>query len=58
MIDPIFTNEDALKTWLVDTSGNIAVSGAGIALLDSQITHLQSQSTEEFIARDDAIPQG
>jgi hypothetical protein len=42
MTDIIPTNKDALKVWLVDFSGNIAVSDAGIALLDSQITHLES----------------
>jgi hypothetical protein len=42
MKDIISTNKDALKVWLVDLSGNIAVSDAGIALLDAQITHLES----------------
>jgi hypothetical protein len=42
MKDIIPTNKDALKVWLVDLSGNIAVSDAGIPLLDAQITHLES----------------
>jgi hypothetical protein len=42
MIDIIPTNKDALKVWLVDLSGNVAVSDAGIGLLDAQFTHLES----------------
>jgi hypothetical protein len=42
MTDIIPTNKDALKVWLVDFSGTIAVSDAGIALLDAEITHLES----------------
>ena len=38
MTDLIPANEDALKTWLIDLAGNIAVSGAGVALLDARIT--------------------
>jgi hypothetical protein len=36
------TNKHSLKTWLVDFSGNIAVSRAGVAFLDGQITDLES----------------
>ncbi len=54
MIDVIPTNKDALTTWLVDSAGNIAVSGDGIALLDAEITHPQKQSTEELISPNDA----
>jgi hypothetical protein len=42
MKDIIPMNKDALKVWLVDLSGHVAVSDAGIALLDAQITHLES----------------
>jgi len=37
------TAKYSLKTWLVDSSGNIAVSRAGVAFLDGQITDLESQ---------------
>ena len=37
------TNKDTLKTWLVDLSGNIAVSGAGVAFLEAQITDLEKK---------------
>jgi len=42
------TNKDALKAWLIDLSGNIAVSGAGIAFLDAQITRWR-QTREKFV---------
>ena len=48
MTDLIPENEDALKTWLVDPAGNIAVSGAGVALLDAQINHGQSPNAKEL----------
>ena len=38
------TDKHSLKTWLVDSSGNIAVSRAGVAFLDGQITDLESKS--------------
>jgi hypothetical protein len=31
-------NKNPLQTWIVDLSGNIAVSSAGIAFLDARIT--------------------
>jgi hypothetical protein len=37
------TNKEALTTWLVDLSGNIAISGAGVAFLDAQITDLENK---------------
>jgi hypothetical protein len=37
------TDKHSLKTWLVDSSGNIAVSRAGVAFLDGQITDLESK---------------
>ena len=42
MKDIIPTNKDALEVWPVDLGGNIAVSDAGIALLDARTTHLDS----------------
>jgi hypothetical protein len=36
-------NKHSLKTWLVDSSGNIAVSRAGVAFLGGQITDLESK---------------
>jgi hypothetical protein len=36
------TERDALKTWIVDLSGNIAVSGADIAFLSTQSTDLEN----------------
>ncbi len=38
MIDDIPESKEALITWLVDSSGNIAASGAGLALLEAEIT--------------------
>jgi hypothetical protein len=40
----ISTEKHSLRTWLVDSSGNIAVSRAGVAFLDGQITDLESRS--------------
>lgn len=48
MIDVIPTNKDALKTWLVDSTGNIAVSAAGLALLEVEITPLHRAAAKEF----------
>ncbi len=48
MIDVIPTSEAALETWLVDSSGNVAVSGAGLALLEAQIMSLHGATDEEF----------
>ncbi len=48
MTDNLAASGAALETWLVDSSGNIAVSGAGLALLESEITPLHSASTGEF----------
>ena len=39
----IFANDNELETWLVDLAGNIAISDAGVAMLDAQITHLENQ---------------
>jgi hypothetical protein len=36
-------SKNPLQTWIVDLSGNIAVSGAGIAFLDTQITSLENK---------------
>ena len=41
------TTTDALHTWLIDLSGNIALSGAGIAFLDAQITDLENKCSAE-----------
>jgi hypothetical protein len=54
----IRTNTGALKTWLVDLSGNIAVSGADIPFLDVQITGLENKCSaypgriDEEVARE------
>jgi hypothetical protein len=37
------TNKSVLETWLVDLSGNIAVSRAGVAFLDGQNPHSESK---------------
>jgi len=42
-MDLIPSIEDALQTWLVDLSGNIAVSAAGVAFLDAQIADLENK---------------
>jgi len=54
----ILANKHSLKTWLVDSSGNIAVSRAGVAFLDGQITDLEikclagrSRIDDEFARR-------
>jgi len=53
-------NKHLLTTWLVDSSGNIAVSRAGVAFLDGQITDLESKCLvgridDEFARRPDAV---
>lgn len=47
MIDVISTSTEPLNTWLVDSSGNIAASGAGLALLEAEITHFHTSASEE-----------
>ena len=42
-MDSTPANDVQLETWLVDLAGNIAISGAGVAVLDAQITHLENQ---------------
>ncbi len=48
MIDDIPASREALETWLVDSSGNIAVSGAGLALLEAEITPFYNPTQKEF----------
>ncbi len=48
MIDDIPASKETLETWLVDSSGNIAVSGAGLALLKAEITPFYNPAREEF----------
>ncbi len=48
MLDDIPASKEALETWLVDSSGNIAVSGAGLALLEAEITPFYNPIHEEF----------
>jgi len=43
MSDFIPTNGRALKTWIADSSSNIAVSGAGAGLLAAQMTDLENR---------------
>jgi hypothetical protein len=55
----IEANKHSLTTWLVDSSGKIAVSRAGVAFLDGQITDLESKCLagridDEFARRPDA----
>jgi hypothetical protein len=38
MIDVIPANLDPLETWLVDSSGHIAVSKAGLGLLERELS--------------------
>lgn len=49
MIDTILASSEPLNTWLVDSSGNIAASGAGLALLEAEITHFDTSASEESI---------
>jgi hypothetical protein len=37
------SNKNPLQTWIVDLSGNIAASRAGIAFLNAQITSLENR---------------
>ncbi len=48
MMDDILASKEALETWMVDSSGNIAVSGAGLALLEAEITPFYNPTQEEF----------
>ena len=48
MADVNPTGNDALDTWLVDTSGNIAVSDSGVALLYAQLSP-RCQSSEGLV---------
>jgi hypothetical protein len=36
-------NKNRLQTWIVDLSGNIAISRAGVAFLDAQITSSENR---------------
>jgi hypothetical protein len=38
MIDIIPANPDALDTWLIDSGGHIAISTAGLALLEPELS--------------------
>ena len=58
MIDVIPAITETLNTWLVDSSGNIAVSGAGLALLQAEITPLSKATTEEFDSPNEFRAQG
>ncbi len=58
MIDDIPASKEALETWLVDSSGNIAVSGAGLALLEAGITPLHSARTEDLDSHDKSRAEG
>ena len=42
-MNSIPTNKDALTAWLVDLSGNVAVSHAGIAFLDAQKSDFENK---------------
>lgn len=48
MIDDIPASIEAIETWLVDSSGNIAASSAGLALLEAEITPFYNPTQEEF----------
>ncbi len=58
MTDNIAASDDAIGTWLVDSAGNIAVSGAGLALLEAKITPLQSGNPEELDSPDKSRAEG
>lgn len=47
MNDVIPASSEPLNTWLVDPSGNIAASGAGLALLEAEISHFHTSTSEE-----------
>ncbi|MEP6810506.1 MAG: hypothetical protein ABI992_09705 [Chthoniobacterales bacterium] len=48
MIDDLSAGKEPLETWLVDSSGNIAMSGAGLALLEAEITPFYNPTPAEF----------
>ncbi len=48
MIDDIPASKETLETWLVDSSGNIAVAGAGLDLLEAKITPFYNPTQEEL----------
>ncbi len=58
MTDNIAASDEALGTWLVDSTGNIAVSDAGLALLEAEITPLHSARTEELDSPDKSWAEG
>lgn len=58
MTDNIAASEEALGTWLVDSAGNIAVSGAGLALLEAEITPFHGTSTEELDSPNESRSEG
>lgn len=58
MTDNIAASDEALGTWLVDSAGNIAVSGASLALLGAEITPLHSARAEELDLPDKSRAEG
>ncbi len=48
MIDGIPVETEPFNTWLVDSFGNIAVSGAGLEILEADMTPLHGTATDEF----------
>ena len=40
-------NKNPLQTWIVDLSGNVAVSSAGIAFLDARITSFDDKCSPQ-----------
>ncbi len=48
MIDVIPAETEPFNTWLVDSFGNIAVSGAGLAILEAEIAPFHVAPTEVF----------
>ena len=44
-MDLIPADNSQRKTWLVDLSGNIAISDAGVTLLDAQVNQREKQSS-------------
>jgi hypothetical protein len=46
MIDVIPASPDALDTWLVDSGGHIAVSNAGLTLLEPELSPGPSELSE------------
>ena len=54
MITPILRSKDAIDTWLVDATGNVAISISGLVLLK----RIQSLIVPNFVSTEQAMDWG